>query len=356
MDQDPLQWLWDGINVFQTKLDDLRTRAMRNFERPFDVTRHDVDCGLNNSQTRMPCSCGKGALTFEEARHVKDKLTGGRVNPGPPQRARDFRGVQVTTCCGIENCREFFGLDNDKEALSAAFEAGSGDNNKNLLFGSSGIVSRTLDHWKDLLEDAFKLIDSLRTELFKSRTELFKSRAETEIALSEKEAAETERVYAKLKLTQAEAKLEEAQKSLDEMAKAQRENATRSAFSAAEGAFASQMMKKELASRLQSLYPGKSCMERLTAQKTPRRRTGLTLSLVVNRAARKVKATDSDGLHRSSSMRRRNITLRRLNEFVASAAPVHLPRVRCPPESDTKAHNDYKAKVCSCARARALVP
>ena len=294
---------------------------------------------------------------------MKGKLTGVRADPNT--KPRRFDAVPATTCWGVENCREFFGLRSDKEALSAAFEAGSGLNDKNLLFGSSGIVSRTLDHWKDLLEDAFKLIDSLRTELFKSRAETEKALSEKEAAETEKEAAETERVYAKLKLTQAEAKLEEAQKTLDEMAKAQRENATRAAFSAAEGAFASRMMKKELAARLQSLYPGKSCMERLTAQKTPRRRTGLTLSRVVNRAARvhekmkasrKVKATDSGGLHRTSCARRRNITLRELNEFVASAAPVHLPGVPCPPESDTKAHNDYKAKVCASARAQALVP
>ena len=39
------------------------------------------------------------------------------------------------------------------------------------------------------------------------------------------------------------------------------------------------------------------------------------------------------------------MTLPMLNNFVASAGPVHLPRESCPPESDTKAHNDYKAKV-----------
>ncbi len=74
---------------------------------------------------------------------------------------------------------------------------------ENLLFGSSGIVLLTLDHWKDLLQDACKLMDSLRTETFKSR-------AETEKALREKHAAETESVYAKLKLEQAETRLQGA--------------------------------------------------------------------------------------------------------------------------------------------------
>ena len=84
MEPDPLQWLWDGVNYFLTKFNDLRTRAMRNFQRPFDsadVARHDDDCGLKNDQARMPCSCCKGALTFDEARFVKEKLTGGRAVP-----------------------------------------------------------------------------------------------------------------------------------------------------------------------------------------------------------------------------------------------------------------------------------
>jgi hypothetical protein len=47
-------------------------------------------------------------------------------------------------------------------------------------------------------------------------------------------------------------------------------------------------------------------------------------------------------------MRRRDKTLPVLNEFVAIAGRVHLPNVECPPESDMKAHNDYKAKVRAC--------
>jgi hypothetical protein len=73
----------------------------------------------------------------------------------------------------IENCKELFGLGYDKEAISAVFDACTGDNKNNLLFGSSGVVSRTLDpgHWRNMLDDAYKLIESLRSELFKSRSE-----------------------------------------------------------------------------------------------------------------------------------------------------------------------------------------
>ena len=205
MDPDPLQWLWDGVNDFQTKFNDLRTRAMRNFQRPADVARHDDDCGLKNSQTQLPCSCCKGALTFDEAGFVKEKLTGGRAVPNT--KKRNFEGVPASACWGMENCKELFGLRSDKEALSAAFEAGTDDTKGNLLFGSSGIVSRTLDHWRELLDDAFKLIESLRAELFKSR-------AEAQKALGEKEKAESEFIHAKLKLDQMQARLDSAEEAL----------------------------------------------------------------------------------------------------------------------------------------------
>ncbi len=54
----------------------------------FDVDRHDVNCGLKNAQTRTPCSCCKGASTFEEASlpSVKEMITGGRFVPN--QKAR----------------------------------------------------------------------------------------------------------------------------------------------------------------------------------------------------------------------------------------------------------------------------
>jgi hypothetical protein len=113
----------------------------------------------------------------------------------PNTKPRKFEGVPATACWGIENCKELFGLGSDKEALSVAFEAGTDDTKRNLLFGSSGIVSRTLDHWRELLDDAFTLIESLRSELFKSR-------AETQKALGENERAESECIHTKLKMEQ----------------------------------------------------------------------------------------------------------------------------------------------------------
>ena len=92
----------------------------------------------------------------------------------PNPKDRDFETVRATACWGIENCKERFGLGSENEALSAAFEAGTEyyrRQQKQHYFGSSGIVSQTLDHLpgRDLLGNAFRLIESLHAELFKSR-------------------------------------------------------------------------------------------------------------------------------------------------------------------------------------------
>jgi hypothetical protein len=142
MDPDPLQWLWDdGVSDFKTKFNDLQvhTRKIRNFHLPFDTAQHDANCGLNNEHhtpSRMQCSCCKGAWTFEEERHVKNKLTGQRAVPN--EKERNFKGVPAVVCWGIENCKELFGLGSDKEALSAVFEAGTNDTKRVEHSGSAG--------------------------------------------------------------------------------------------------------------------------------------------------------------------------------------------------------------------------
>ncbi len=74
-------------------------------------------------------------MTFEEAHLVKEKLTGASAKPNP--KDKEFKPVPATTYWGFENCKELFGFGNDKEAISAVFEAGTGDNKNNLLLGSS---------------------------------------------------------------------------------------------------------------------------------------------------------------------------------------------------------------------------
>jgi len=98
MEADPLQWLWNDVDAFRDKINDLRTRTMRNFQRPFDASQHEVDCGRNDLHSRMPCSCCKGSFTLEEVRHFKGKRASQAIQPNMKERV--FKRVPVTTCWG----------------------------------------------------------------------------------------------------------------------------------------------------------------------------------------------------------------------------------------------------------------
>jgi hypothetical protein len=162
-----------------------------------------------------------------------------------------------------------------------------------------------------------------------------------------------------------QARLDNAQEAWHTRAQDKRARDVKDAFDQADKEYRVRMVKGEITARLLSRSPGKDKMDRLKAQRTPLHRIGLTRSpsRVVNSAAqahalrsvgRGIEATDSGALHRTTCAKRRDKTLPLLNEFVARAGPVHLLTVTCPPEADTKAHNDYKAKVRAYARARAL--
>ncbi len=111
-----------------------------------------------------------------------------------------------------------------------------------------------------MLNDADRLIESLRAELFKSRAEaqeallksraegqeaLAVSRAETQKALAEKEKAESECVVAALKLDQTQARLDTAQDSLNRMAK-DREQQVQATVSEAERTLGMLAAKREI--------------------------------------------------------------------------------------------------------------
>jgi hypothetical protein len=79
-----------------------------------------------------------------------------------------------------------------------------------------------------MLDDAFKLIESLRAKFFKSRSE-------TQKALGEKEKAESDCLNATLKLDQTQAKLYEAQEAMNAMSKDRRKRYLSQAFSDTSG-------------------------------------------------------------------------------------------------------------------------
>jgi hypothetical protein len=174
-----------------------------------------------------------------------------------------------------------------------------------------------------LLDEAFKLIKSLRDELFKSR-------AETQKALDEKKKAERECIHAKLKLDQMRVHLDNAHTTAQD----RRACEVKGAFDQADKECKMRMAKKGITAWLLSRSPGKNKMDRLKARKTPLHPTGLTRSpsRAVKRAARVhalreagrgIDATDSGALHRTTCARRRGKTLPLLNEFGLSSGVGH---------------------------------
>ena len=81
---------------------------------------------------------------------------------------------------GIYNLRDAFGLGNAKSAVNAAFDVGNceGGAHQNVLFGTNGVISRTLTHWESVIRDLFDLVDKLRAELVKMREEIERAREE----------------------------------------------------------------------------------------------------------------------------------------------------------------------------------
>jgi hypothetical protein len=119
-----------------------------------------------------------------------------------------------------------------------------------------------------MLNDAYKIIESLRAELFKSR-------AKTQTELCEKEKAESKCLNAKLKLDQEQATLLEVQEAMNAMLKDQRRNLEQAFETAAKG-IQMQTCMKELSAGLLSRSPGKTATEKPKAQRTPRHQTGLS--------------------------------------------------------------------------------
>jgi hypothetical protein len=121
------------------------------------------------------------------------------------------------------------------------------------------------------------------------------------------------------------------------------------------------MVKAAITAGLLSLPPGKNKVDRLKAQRTPLHPTGLTRSPSrVNRAVRAhslreagrdIEATDSEVLHRSTDMRRRDKTLPLLSRGPApSTSRVTRRRTMTTRRRCVRTH----ARALSRHRARAL--
>ena len=181
---------------------------------------------------------------------MQAKVTG--IRPGQPQKDRYFPNVPWTAGQSVENWRELFGLRSDKESLSSVFSVDDCNDKANWVFGKNGIMTRTLDHRKEMIKQASILIDCLYQELLKAR--------------AEKESAEDREAIANLKLEQQKEMLWEAQQTLNAKEK-DRDNT-----------FDIHWAKKHVDTLLRALSMHKTLIEMLRNWKARPNQSGLTLS------------------------------------------------------------------------------
>ena len=151
------------------------THPFRSYLQPLQHAEH---CGFLQHGIQSPCSCINGALSFQKA----DQFLRCIMAPSLPAEkyAKHINDVPPSSMTGIYNLRDAFGLGNAKSAVNAAFDVGNceGGAHQNVLFGTNGVISRTLTHWESVIRDLFDLVDKLRAELVKMREEMERAREE----------------------------------------------------------------------------------------------------------------------------------------------------------------------------------
>ena len=85
----------------------------------------------------------------------------------PPVGKVQKAGTDITpsTMFGLDNLRESFGLCTNKAALNVSFGTcnnGEGNRLDNVLWGTNGLVSRTLAYWKNCIGCSITSADSAR--------------------------------------------------------------------------------------------------------------------------------------------------------------------------------------------------
>ena len=133
-------------------------------------TRHLDSCAFRLNGPLTPCSCCVGSMTFATADNV---VSGMLQQPGPKENiTRTLAEMPRPSMFGLNNLARMFGLTTNKAAFSASFgtgDDGEGSRHANVLWGTNGLVSRTLGYWKDGIVSMFDYIGKLRSDLKKEK-------------------------------------------------------------------------------------------------------------------------------------------------------------------------------------------
>lgn len=313
------------------------------FQDHSHISRHSVSCAFRITGTRTPCSCCNGAMTFRAAENLVDGMLQQPPEPvGGHGKSTTLRVNEIpqSTVFGIINLARMFGLSSNKAALNASFgtgEDGEGSRHSNVLWGTNGLISRTLAYWRGGIMSMYRELCRLRAENCRlraeAREEKLKRKAEEE-RLKEEHKAEEERLKERIK------GLEERNKAVQEALKRAEEHIQTQARARARSSTIKGALEEVEASRLDGAE------QRRIQQRRPRHRTVQGEPVKSAAARRSAAATDSGKLSRSTIARRRFKYLPYMLAIIKEAGPVHLPGESCPDiEKDRAGHYDYQCRV-----------
>ena len=254
--------------------------------------------------------------------------------------------IPASAGIGLANMDAMFSLGGAKSVVTSSFGTGdcSDGRHDNVLFGTNGIISRTLTYWESVIRDLFDLINKLRAEIVKMREEMERAREEWK---RQREEMEREKRAAEQK-AQSEAAAAELKAHAEATAAKQMASGLQDRLEAAQAALKTAEARRRFAKTVrEARSPGISSMGRLQRQRMTPNRTGLTRDRV---RARKLVPTDGAGISRAGNRKRRAATQSMLDRLIETGGPIHRPDLQCPPETDIIAYNDYRAQVGARAR------
>ena len=301
-------------------------------------TRHDVSCASRLNGIRTPCSCCAGAMTFQIAENLTDGIFQAQKEDGTGKKAAStFHDVHPSTMLGVMSIARMFGFRNNKAALNASFgtaEDGECSRHINVLWGTNGVIPRTLRYWRGGIVSMFCEIGRLRVDVGTwqqntseanrwAREEKLKRKAAEKRIKEVEEAAEK-----RIKEVQeaAEKRIKEVQ-----VAAEKRTKEVEAEMRRAEEHLKTRDKARAWASRIHGAVAehragAGGAARRLIRQKTPLNRppARLTIGRGMPRASRSAAATDSGKLHRSTMARRRARNLVEIESIIEEAGPKHL--------------------------------
>ena len=135
---------------------------------------HADHCQFRVQGRATPCSCCHGSFTFGQANNFIETLF---IQPAAELREKfvsTIAKIPESAGIGLANIDAMFSLGGAKAVVTSSFGTGNGSDGRhsNVLFGTNGVISRTLTHWESVIRDLFDLVDQLRAELFRMREEV----------------------------------------------------------------------------------------------------------------------------------------------------------------------------------------